>query len=50
MLRLELATLGYKPSALAIELNSAKAIAEKEFLCSVELPYFSYEKSTTVEK
>ena len=29
MVRLELATLGYKPSALAIELNSSKAIAGK---------------------
>ena len=30
MMGLELATLGYKPSALAIELTSSKAIAGKE--------------------
>ena len=35
MMGLELATLSYKPSALAIELNSSKAIAGKELsLCS----------------
>ena len=30
MVRLKLATLGYEPSALAIEFNSSKAIAGKE--------------------
>ena len=34
MVRLELATLGYKPSALAIELTSSKAIAGKELSLS----------------
>ena len=34
MMRLELATLGRKPSALAIELTSSKAIAGKEFSLS----------------
>ena len=34
MVRLELATLDYKPSALAIELYSSKAIAGKELSLS----------------
>ena len=34
MVRLELATLGYKPSTLAIELTSPKAIAGKELSLS----------------
>ena len=34
MVRPELATLGYKPSVLAIELTSSKAIAGKEFSLS----------------
>ena len=36
MMRLELATLSYKPSALAIELTSSKAIAGKE-LCTSQM-------------
>ena len=34
MVRVEVATLGYKPSALAIELNSSKAITGKELSLS----------------
>ena len=34
MMGLELATLDYKPGALAIELYSSKAIAGKEFSLS----------------
>ena len=34
MMGLGFATLGYKPSALAIELNSSKAIAGKELSLS----------------
>ena len=34
MVRLELSTLGYKPSALAIELTSSKAIAGPELSLS----------------
>ena len=34
MMRLELATLDYKPSALAIELNSSETIAGKELSLS----------------
>ena len=34
MVRLELATLDYKPSALAIELYNSKAIAGKELSLS----------------
>ena len=34
MVRLELATLGYKPSGLAVELTSSKAIAGKELRLS----------------
>ena len=66
MMRLELATPGYKPSALAIELTSSKAIAGKELslsswcIASLYIYHFSSvvyltekymdEKSTTVEK
>ena len=64
MVKLELETLGYKPSALAIEENSSEAIAGphhwqpqckflcwyQNSLCPVESLYFSDEKSTTVEK
>ena len=32
--KLELATLGYKPSALAIELNSSESSAGKELSCN----------------
>ena len=60
MVRLELATLGYKPSALAIELTTSKAIAGKELSLSswciaslyiyhfLTVVDFSFEKYTVV--